>query len=114
MSKALRLPNHRDAEVRQQKVKDYLLSPTHPIGKAKAVWFRALGYSQDDWTYLRDDLLNFAKHDAVVLDQTEYGQLYGVSGPLIGPNGNAGQVLTIWIIIVGTANPRLVTAYPDE
>ena len=70
--------------------------------------------NKDDWTYLRDDLLKFAKHDAVVLDKTEYGQLYGVSGPLTGPNGNSGQVLTIWIIMVGTANPRLVTAYPDE
>ena len=110
----MRLPNHSDAEVRQQKVQDYLLSPTHPIGKAKAVWFRALGYSQDDWTHLQNDLLKFTEFDAIALDKTEYGQLYSVSGLLTGPNGKSGQVLTIWIIMVGTANPQLVTAYPDE
>jgi len=110
----VQLPNHDDAIVEQVKVQNYLLSPVHPIGKAKAAWFRALGYSQSDWSLLQADLLKFAELDAVIMERTKYGQIYGVSGTLVGPNCKSGQILTIWISMAGQRSPRLVTAYPHE
>ena len=39
------LPNASQAVVDADKVCDYLLSPSHPIGRFKVVVFRALGYT---------------------------------------------------------------------
>ncbi len=41
----MKLPGNRDAVVQDGKLADYLLSETHPVGKAKAKYFRSLGYS---------------------------------------------------------------------
>jgi len=46
--------------------------------------------------------------------ETQHGQKYGVSGTLTGPNGKSSEVVTVWIIMIGQQNPRLVTAYPDD
>jgi len=108
------IPNHGDAQVDAEKLTDYLLSQTHPIGKSKAAWFGILGYNLTDWRLLQSDLAQLASKDAILLSETQYGQKYGISGTLIGPNGKSGKVMTVWIIITGQKNPRLVTAYPDE
>ena len=50
------LPNAENAIVDPRKVRDYLLSPTHPIGHFKAVVFNALGYSVENWELLAEDL----------------------------------------------------------
>lgn len=108
------IPNHRQAQVDVEKVTGYLLSQTHSIGKSKAAWFGILGYNQSDWKLLQSDLAKLASKDAVLLSETQYGQKYGISSTLIGPNGKSGKVMTVWIIISGQKVPRLVTAYPDE
>jgi len=41
----VRLPNGDRAVVDDAKVRDYLLSPTHPVGRFKSVFFMALGFS---------------------------------------------------------------------
>lgn len=108
------IPNHAEAQVEAEKLTDYLLSQTHPIGKSKAAWFGVLGYKQSDWQLLQADLTQLAFEDAVLLSETQYGQKYGISSILIGPNGKSGKVMTVWIIISGHKIPRLVTAYPNE
>ncbi len=73
------LPNAELAVVESEKVKDYLLSPIHPIGRFKAVVFAALGYNQTQWKLLRDDLLAIAKSGKSVAGQPGlYGQKYEV------------------------------------
>ncbi|TVQ42895.1 MAG: hypothetical protein EA370_00040 [Wenzhouxiangella sp.] len=42
MAKAL--PNPEQAVVDERKIRDYLLSPVHAVGRHKAQFFRALGY----------------------------------------------------------------------
>ena len=49
-------PDWEKAEIYPSKVRDYLLSPTHPVGRFKAPFFAALGYTQDEWNVLQDDL----------------------------------------------------------
>jgi hypothetical protein len=41
------LPNADRAVIEDAKVRDYLLSATHPIGRFKSVFFVALGFSAD-------------------------------------------------------------------
>ena len=55
------LPNPERAFVAPNKVRDYLLSPSHPVGRFKATVFVALGYTQENWERLRDDLLTIAR-----------------------------------------------------
>ena len=108
------LPNASNATIDPSKVRDYLLSPSHPIGRFKAVVFLALGYSQQEWETLRDDLLGLAKTgNAVPTEPSTYGQKYEVSGKLIGPNGRAGNFKTIWLVESGKSAPRFLTAYPE-
>lgn len=38
------------------KLRDYLLSRTHPVGRFKAASFLSLGYSADNWARLEADL----------------------------------------------------------
>jgi hypothetical protein len=42
------LPNADRAIVPEAKVRDYLLSNAHPVGRFKAVFFIALGYSAEN------------------------------------------------------------------
>ena len=108
------LPNASSATVDPSKVRDYLLSPSHPIGRFKAVVFLALGYTQHEWERLSDDLLAFAQTGvAVAVEPSAYGQKYEVSGRLIGPNGRTASFKTIWLVESETSAPRFLTAYPE-
>jgi hypothetical protein len=107
------LPGVERAVVDPAKVRDYLLSPSHPVGRFKAQFFVALGYSQDQWTLLADDLQRHASngtaHDGEV---SPYGRKFEVRGNLVGPSGRAAAVITIWIILHGTDSPKFITAFP--
>jgi hypothetical protein len=48
----LLIPNADRAVIEAAKLHDYLLSRTHPVGRFKAAFFHALGYSADNWRQL--------------------------------------------------------------
>ena len=79
----MRLPNPDRAVVDDAKVRDYLLSREHPIGRFKAAVFAWAGYRRESWQSLKADLV------AVTL-----------------------PVTTIWLVPRGSEFPRLVTVYP--
>lgn len=96
-----------------KKVRDYLLSATHPLGRFKASFFLALGYTSSNWDRLARDLRALAEsQEAAVSDRNDYGQKYVVRGMLTGPSGRAVEVVTVWIILSGAEVPRFVTAFP--
>jgi hypothetical protein len=108
------LPNAQLATIEPAKVRDYLLSPVHPIGRFKATVFTALGYTQENWSQLRDDLLVIAQTcEATAGLASPYGRKFEVSGTLRGPNGRSGYFLTAWIIPNGEVAPKFVTAHPS-
>ena len=81
------LPRSSEATVESAKVRDYLLSTSHPLGRFKAAVFFGLGYTPDDWPRLRDDLKSHAASSNVELDGAgAFGQKYVVTGPLTGPS----------------------------
>jgi hypothetical protein len=111
----VRLPNADRAIVDPAKVRDYLLSPEHPVGRAKARFFAALGFTRATWPDLqRARLAHGAAGAAELLPVTPYGQKYVVRGMLQGPAGASAAAVTIWIVLHGEDAPRLVTAYPEE
>lgn len=108
------LPRSSEAVVESAKVRDYLLSSSHPVGRFKAAVFAKLGYTLEDWTRLRDDLKAHANSEKVVRDGTgDYGVKYVVTGPLTGPSGKTVSLCSVWLVSDAVSAPRLVTAYPE-
>jgi len=96
-----------------EKLTDYLLSGTHPIGRYKSAFFLSLGYTPGEPHVLEADLKSLLLSAAEPGDLTEFGQKLLSRGPLTGPNGQMGRVLAVWIILSGDPLIRFITAYPE-
>jgi hypothetical protein len=109
----MKLPGAESARIDSEKIRDYLLSMEHPIGRFKAVFFANLGYARQHWRRLEDDLLEIARSGEAVAGQpTDYGRKFEVRGMLNGPFGRRAAVVTVWIVLNGEDFPRFVTVYP--
>ena len=106
------LPNPDRAVVDPAKIRDYLLSPEHPVGRFKAVIFQNAGYRRADWQILQADLAATANLDAQLEAATPFGQKYEVLAMLRGPAGRDLAVVVVWLVRRGEDFPRLVTVYP--
>jgi hypothetical protein len=109
----MKAPGAELAVVDPAKVRDYLLSPEHPVGRFKARFFGGIGYAREDWPLLVADLRAIvASEDATPGEKSAFGDKYEVRGTLIGPSGRGARVVTVWIVLAGESAPRFVTAYP--
>lgn len=109
----MRLPGVDRAVVEAAKIRDYLLSDSHPVGRFKASFFVALGYSAPAWEGLAADLRRHAMdNEALATEANQYGQKFEVRGSLAGPTGRSAAVVAVWIVLRGEDLPRFVTAFP--
>lgn len=109
----MRLPNVENAVIDPEKLRDYLLSPSHPVGRFKAAFFSSLGYTQEDWKQFEADLRRqHLVKDAVLCRETSYGRKYEIHGKIRRPAGKTREVVSVWITLVDEEVPRFVTAYP--
>jgi hypothetical protein len=102
------LPNAEVAEIAPAKIRDYLLSATHPIGRFKARFFRALGFSAERWEEFESALR--AQHltqEARSAPRVVTGQKFTIRAILNGPNGQSAMVVSVWFIAAGETVPRL-------
>ncbi|WP_156373499.1 DUF6883 domain-containing protein [Pseudorhodoferax sp. Leaf267] len=107
------LPAAEQAHIDPAKIRDYLLSHVHPVGRFKATVFLALGYRAEEWERLRDDLLALAcETEAVPGQASAFGQKYEVSGSLHGPNVRVAKFICVWLVPIGGEAPRFITAFP--
>lgn len=98
--------------VSKEKICDYLLNPSHPVGGPKADWFASLGYTRENWAELRDDLLAIATScDDFLAKRSPFGVKYETVGELGAADHRPGTVVAVWIVEENFP-PRLVTAYP--
>jgi hypothetical protein len=112
-----RLPNADLAVVDEAKITRYLLSRTHPSGRAKAAFFLRFGFVPEQWQTMAEALRLLATTYAVTERvQSTHGISYAVNGALFAPDGRRPWVRTIWIVDTGdlTETPRFVTAYPAD
>lgn len=109
----MQLPNRANAYVSPKKLREYLLSDTHPVGRFKAKVFTSVGFTERHIDRLREGLLAIA-YTNEVRERTQggYGEKYVLDGALPAPHGTLLQVRTVWIIDTGEVVPRFVTAYP--
>ncbi len=99
-----------DAIIALEKMKDYLLQLRPENDKSQ--FLAQAGYTRqhahrlaDD---IRDQLLNL---EAEFEGTTEYGDMYRIVGSLIGPNGRALRVKSIWMIESATKKTKFITLY---
>lgn len=109
----MKLPNQSKAYIPPSKLTAYLLSETHAVGKAKAKFFRALGFNEINLVLLEQGLLAIAQTEMVKeVVLSPYGTKYIIEGFLETPKGSSVKVRTIWIIKAREDKPNFVTAYP--
>jgi len=110
----VRLPNADLAIIDARKVRDYLLSSEHPVGRFKAHFFMRIGFASERWQDLRAQLQSVSlREEAEVAERTDHGQKYVVRGTIIGTAGRRAKVSTVWIVLHEEEVPRFVTAYPE-
>ncbi len=110
----MQIPNAERAVIDPAKLHAYLLSRNHPIGRFKAAFFLALGYSAANWRQLEADRRSqHLPQSATVEEGTPYGQKYAIRATLVGPAGAAAEVVSVWVVRTGEEFPRFVTAYRE-
>ncbi len=111
----MKLPHLENAVVPQAKVVDCLLSRTHPIGRHKAVFFEAFGFTTAGWQSLAEALLTHASdYELTTVEDSPFGKRYVIEGIMTMNDGRAILMRTVWFIDSGEDVPRFVTAYPIE
>jgi len=109
----MKLPNAQKAIVDERKVREYLLSPSHPVGRFKAKFFESVGFPPEAWSGFMGALKRHAAEgEAQVLEESDYGKKYVVRGHISGRGPRPAEVESVWIIRTGDDTPRLVTVYP--
>jgi hypothetical protein len=109
----MKLPNLDQAQVPREKIVGYLLSFTHPDGRAKAEFFSRYGFTTGNWRDLALALLTHAKeHEVTRAEASPFGTRYVVEGIIRTPDDRDPQLRAVWFVEAGESVPRLVTAYP--
>ena len=88
--------SNKNIVVPPEKLKEYLLSETHPVGKSKAKYFRSLGFNETNIEYFIEGLLtigNSEKFEKVI--STKYGIKYIIDGIIHTPTGSIVEIRTI-------------------
>ena len=107
----MQIPNADRAVIDPVKLHGYLLSRSHPVGRFKAVFFHALGYSPEKWHQLEADLRSqHLSRDGTLEGEIPYGEKYSIRATLVGPSGRSADVVSIWVVRAGEELPRFVTA----
>ena len=108
----MKLPGADQVRIDEWKVREYLLSPTHPVGRFKARVFAALGFDATMVEVFVAEVRRIAAAGEVsAVEEIEFGRKYTVPGNLQGPTGSR-EVLTVWIQEAGQPQVRLVTVRP--
>ena len=107
----MKLPNADRVRIDDRKVRGYLLSKTHPVGRFKARVFSAVGFDEGTLDAFVAELRRIALSGEVSeVEDFTFGKKYTVPGDLKGAAGSVA-VLTVWIV-ESAQEPRLVTVRP--
>jgi hypothetical protein len=109
----VKLPNSNRLIISSNKLKNYLISETHPVGRSKAKFFRSLGFDDHNLDALTLSLKKIAHLNEIKESRkVPYGTNYVIEGIINSPNGSSVEVVTVWFIEQEGSQPRFVTAYP--
>jgi len=109
----MKLPYRAKAFIPEQKLTEYILSETHPVGSSKAKFFRGLGFNETNVDKLEKSLLQIVKKNEVKeVRKSIYGTNYVVEGVMKTPSKKTALITTVWFAQTEENIPSFVTAYP--
>ncbi|MDO9287731.1 MAG: hypothetical protein Q7T83_02945 [Thermodesulfovibrionales bacterium] len=109
-----RLPNYEKAIIDPNKIRNYILSFEHPIGRFKAAFFKGMGYTRENWEQFINDIRRYhLQLDAKPTEKNKYGQKYEINGLINGPNGKILMLRSVWIVLESEDIARFITIYPE-
>ena len=112
-ARRMKLPNAQYAIVDERKLREYLLSTSHPIGRFKAAFLSSIGFTVENGELLRERLLELVKsEEPSAVESTPFGRKYLIRGTLTGVGGRTAEVVSVWFVPTEDDKPRLVTVYP--
>ena len=100
--------------IEPRKLTDYVLSPTNPKGKHKALMFQQhLGYTRDTYQPLLDQIQAQAlEAEAIPQQVDQHGQRYQIDLDIQGSQPHQREIVrTGWIIPPNANYARFLTAY---
>jgi hypothetical protein len=102
----MKLPNGTRAVVEDDKLRDYVLNASHPVGRHHAILFqKLLGINWANAQVLKQALLTAAIEEDVTREiPTPFGLKYEMRFVVRGPRG-VKDLLAVWIINEGTDYP---------
>lgn len=84
-------------------------------GQAKARFFMAFGFKEEEWEVIADALLEHGRAYPVVNRKvSRFGEKFEIKGALRCPDGRNPEVWTVWQLDKDGLAPRLITAYPAQ
>ncbi len=93
-------------EIPAEKLTDYLLVQKQK--NDKSAFLLKLGYTTDNWKELQNDIKSIAaNNEAILQQQTVFGDMYEVKGKL----KNFG-IVTVWLLAIDTEKYRFITLFP--
>lgn len=109
----MKLPCAKKAVISVPKLKNYLLSESHPVGRLKAKFFHKYGFNKENVALLEKELRAIVENEKVKkLIESNYGIKYIIDGDLHGITKQKVRIRTVWIREFEERLPRFVTAYP--
>src|SRR3990172_7907882 len=109
----MKLPGLENAVISSEKITGYLLSPTHPNGRHKALFFTRFGFSIDTWEEFADALRQHAgDHYVAKVENSPFGTRYVIDGEILSPDRRNPLIRSVWFRTGNATKPYFVTAYP--
>ncbi|KKQ75411.1 MAG: hypothetical protein US96_C0011G0009 [Candidatus Woesebacteria bacterium GW2011_GWB1_38_5b] len=109
----MKLSNSKNVSISKNKLINYLLSETHPVGSSKAKFFRKLGFNNSNVDILIESFTDIAQSNEIKESRKlPYGTNYVVNGIIDSPSGKKVKISTVWFVEKEEGNPRFITAYP--
>ena len=98
----MKLPNAERVIISESKIRDYLLSRSHPVGQSKAPFFLGRGFTVENWRLLADAISDIAAVNEVTgTEPSPFGMRYIIDARLRTPDGRNPLVRTVWFIDAG-------------
>lgn len=103
------------AIVADAKLTGYLLNVSHPSGGPKACFLLRFGFALDRPDAVRSALVSHDRtHEIAASQDTDFGRIFDIDGPLPTPDGRNPIVRTVWMLDSGATAPRLLTMVPRQ
>ena len=107
----MKLPS--DSVIAPEKLISYLL--VKQARGDKSAFLATAGYTLENSEQLLHDLrTQVLPHNAVLLEKTKFGQFYEIRASLVGPNGIALRIRSIWMKEHLSGLTKFITLMPDR